>query len=70
MPAFSGRLAHRRGDARARNARARNPYSLLSPPHQLDAYEIGVRRMEESPRRLALHARHVGSAAASKSRIR
>ena len=26
----------------------RNPYSLLSSPKQLDAYEIGVRRMEES----------------------
>lgn len=26
----------------------RNPYSLLSSPHQLDTYEIGVRRMEES----------------------
>ncbi len=26
----------------------RNPYSLLSSPHRLDAYEIGVRRMEES----------------------
>jgi ferredoxin-NADP reductase len=26
----------------------RNPYSLLSPPQQLDCYEIGVRRMEES----------------------
>ena len=26
----------------------KNPYSLLSSPSQLDAYEIGVRRMEES----------------------
>ena len=26
----------------------RNPYSLLSSPHELEAYEIGVRRMEES----------------------
>ncbi len=26
----------------------RNPYSLLSSPHRLDTYEIGVRRMEES----------------------
>lgn len=26
----------------------RNPYSLLSSPQQLDTYEIGVRRMEES----------------------
>ena len=26
----------------------RNPYSLLSTPQQLDTYEIGVRRMEES----------------------
>jgi dimethylamine monooxygenase subunit B len=26
----------------------RNPYSLMSPPGRLDAYEISVRRMEES----------------------
>jgi len=26
----------------------RNPYSLLSSPHQLDTYDIGVRRMEDS----------------------
>jgi dimethylamine monooxygenase subunit B len=26
----------------------RNPYSLVSPPSQLERYEIGVRRMEES----------------------
>jgi len=26
----------------------RNPYSLLSSPRELDHYEIGVRRMEES----------------------
>jgi len=26
----------------------RNPYSLLSSPHRLETYEIGVRRMEES----------------------
>ena len=26
----------------------RNPYSLLGSPHELDTYEIGVRRMEES----------------------
>jgi ferredoxin-NADP reductase len=47
MPAFSGGshiVVVMQGDARVH----RNPYSLLSPPHQLDHYEIGVRRMEES----------------------
>ncbi len=47
MPAFSGGshiVVVMRGATRVH----RNPYSLLSPPHQLTAYEIGVRRMEES----------------------
>lgn len=47
MPAFSGGshiVVVMKGAARVH----RNPYSLLSPPHQLASYEIGVRRMEES----------------------
>jgi ferredoxin-NADP reductase len=47
LPAFSGGshiVVVMRGGTRIH----RNPYSLLSPPHQLDSYEIGVRRMEES----------------------
>jgi dimethylamine monooxygenase subunit B len=47
LPAFSGGshiIVVMRGGARIH----RNPYSLLSPPHQLDSYEIAVRRMEES----------------------
>jgi dimethylamine monooxygenase subunit B len=52
MPAFSGGshiVVVMRGDARRAGARVhRNPYSLLSSPHELDAYQIGVRRMEES----------------------
>jgi dimethylamine monooxygenase subunit B len=47
MPGFSGGshiVVVMRGAARVH----RNPYSLLSPPNELDAYEIGVRRMEES----------------------
>jgi ferredoxin-NADP reductase len=47
MPAFSGGshiVVVMRGASRVH----RNPYSLLSPPHELDHYEIGVRRMEES----------------------
>src|SRR5208282_1282012 len=47
LPAFSGGshiIVVMRGAARIH----RNPYSLLSSPHQLDTYEIGVRRMEES----------------------
>jgi ferredoxin-NADP reductase len=47
MPAFSGGshiVVVMRTPARV----YRNPYSLLSPPHRLDSYEIGVRRMEES----------------------
>ena len=47
LPAFSGGshvIVVMRGALRAH----RNPYSLLSSPHRLDTYEIGVRRMEES----------------------
>ena len=47
MPAFSGGshiVVVMRGATRV----YRNPYSLLSPPNLLEAYEIGVRRMEES----------------------
>jgi ferredoxin-NADP reductase len=47
LPAFSGGshiIVVMHGAARAH----RNPYSVLSPPNRLDAYEIGVRRMEES----------------------
>jgi ferredoxin-NADP reductase len=47
LPAFSGGshvVVVMRGPLRTH----RNPYSLLSSPHQLGAYEIGVRRMEES----------------------
>jgi dimethylamine monooxygenase subunit B len=47
MPAFSGGshiVVVMKGATRVH----RNPYSLLSPPHELDHYEIGVRRMEES----------------------
>ncbi len=47
LPAFSGGshlVVVMRGPLRVH----RNPYSLLSSPHQLDRYEIGVRRMEES----------------------
>ena len=47
LPAFSGGshiVVVMKGASRVH----RNPYSLLSPPHQLDSYEIGVRRMEES----------------------
>jgi ferredoxin-NADP reductase len=47
LPAFSGGshiIVVMRGATRT----YRNPYSLLSPPNRLDAYEIGVRRMEES----------------------
>src|ERR1700689_2820754 len=47
MPAFSGGshiVVVMRGGARVH----RNPYSLLSSPHELDAYRIGGRRMEES----------------------
>jgi ferredoxin-NADP reductase len=47
LPAFSGGshvIVVMRGEARVH----RNPYSLLSAPQNLDAYEIAVRRMEES----------------------
>ena len=41
----------------------RNPYSLLGSPQQLDSYEIGVRRMEES--RGGSHFMHDGIAVGS-----
>jgi dimethylamine monooxygenase subunit B len=47
LPAFSGGshiIVVMQGPQRVH----KNPYSLLSSPQQLDAYEIGVRRMEES----------------------
>ncbi len=70
LPAFSGGshiIVVMQGAARVH----RNPYSLLSSPQQLDTYEIGVRRMEESARRLAFHARRgARSAAVWKSRTR
>lgn len=47
LPAFSGGshiVVVMKGASRVH----RNPYSLMSPPQQLDRYEIGVRRMEES----------------------
>lgn len=47
LPAFSGGshiVVVMRGATRVH----RNPYSLLSSPHELGTYEIGVRRMEES----------------------
>ncbi|HLZ97295.1 MAG TPA: PDR/VanB family oxidoreductase [Steroidobacteraceae bacterium] len=47
LPAFSGGshiIVVMQGAARMH----RNPYSLLSSPRELDHYEIGVRRMEES----------------------
>ncbi len=47
LPAFSGGshiIVVMRGTARVH----RNPYSLLSSPGELEHYEIGVRRMEES----------------------
>jgi ferredoxin-NADP reductase len=47
LPSFSGGshiIVVMQGSARVH----RNPYSLLSAPHQLETYEIGVRRMEES----------------------
>jgi ferredoxin-NADP reductase len=47
LPAFSGG-SHIIVVMRAPLRVHRNPYSLLSSPHRLDAYEIGVRRMEES----------------------
>ncbi len=47
MPAFSGG-SHIIVVMRRANRVHRNPYSLMSPPSRLEAYEIGVRRMEES----------------------
>ncbi|HEX4151573.1 MAG TPA: PDR/VanB family oxidoreductase [Steroidobacteraceae bacterium] len=47
LPAFSGG-SHIVVVMRTATRVYRNPYSLLSPPHRLDCYEIGVRRMEES----------------------
>jgi ferredoxin-NADP reductase len=47
LPAFSGG-SHIIVVMRAATRIHRNPYSLLSSPQQLDRYEIGVRRMEES----------------------
>lgn len=47
LPAFSGG-SHIIVVMRAASRVHRNPYSLLSSPHDLDHYEIGVRRMEES----------------------
>jgi ferredoxin-NADP reductase len=47
LPVFSGGshiIVVMQGSGRVH----RNPYSLLSSPQQLDTYEIGVRRMEES----------------------
>src|SRR5258708_17117040 len=47
LPAFSGGshiIVVMQGAERVH----RNPYSLLGSPQQLDSYEIGVRRMEES----------------------
>jgi ferredoxin-NADP reductase len=47
LPAFSGGshiIVVMRGASRIH----RNPYSLMSSPGQLDAYEISVRRMEQS----------------------
>ena len=47
MPGFSGGshiIVVMKGAART----YRNPYSLMSRPNDLDTYEIGVRRMEES----------------------
>jgi ferredoxin-NADP reductase len=47
LPAFSGG-SHIVVVMAAANRIHRNPYSLMSPPAQLDRYEIGVRRMEDS----------------------
>jgi ferredoxin-NADP reductase len=47
LPAFSGGshiIVVMKGATRVH----RNPYSLLSSPRELDSYQIGVRRMEES----------------------
>jgi ferredoxin-NADP reductase len=47
LPAFSGG-SHIVVVMRAKTRVHRNPYSLLSPPGQLQSYQIAVRRMEES----------------------
>ena len=47
LPAFSGG-SHIIVVMQGKDHVHRNPYSLLSAPNQLDTYEIGVRRMEES----------------------
>jgi ferredoxin-NADP reductase len=47
LPAFSGG-SHIIVVMRTATRIHRNPYSLLSSPHYLDRYEIGVRRMEDS----------------------
>jgi ferredoxin-NADP reductase len=47
LPAFSGG-SHIIVVMRGANRIHRNPYSLMSSPGQLDAYEISVRRMEQS----------------------
>jgi ferredoxin-NADP reductase len=47
LPAFSGG-SHIVVVMTAANRIFRNPYSLMSAPSQLEHYEIGVRRMEES----------------------
>jgi ferredoxin-NADP reductase len=66
LPAFSGGshiIVVMRAGARVH----RNPYSLLSSPHQREAYEIGVRRMEES--RGGSHFMHDDVAAGSRLEI-
>jgi ferredoxin-NADP reductase len=58
LPAFSGGshvVVVMRGPARVH----RNPYSLLSPPNDLGAYEIAVRRMEVSRGGSAFMHKHV-----------
>ena len=47
LPAFSGG-SHIIVVMRRASRVHRNPYSLMSPPGRLEAYEISVRRMEES----------------------
>ena len=51
LPAFSGGshiVVVMRGGSASSPRVHRNPYSLLSPPYELDNYQIAVRRMEES----------------------
>jgi ferredoxin-NADP reductase len=47
LPVFSGG-SHIIVVMKAADRVHKNPYSLLGPPSQLETYEIGVRRMEES----------------------